>query len=301
MRRRFLIVHNPVAGLQRARRLTQVIERLHGLGCEIDVRRPGSLADNQQLVRAAMADGSCDAVIAAGGDGTVRAAASALIGTGMPLGIIPIGTGNVMAHEIGLGLEADAIARCLVEGSIVPVRAAYANGQPFFLMVGVGFDGRVIKWLDTAFKRRVGKLAYAWPMTRGLIAGPDALRVVVDGVEHTAAWAIATLRRRYAGSFLLAPQAQLQGTNIHVVLFRPRNRLTLATQLVEVAAGRITRRSDIEHVSGQSIEIMSAEPVPMQIDGEPFERTPVSIRTGGPVLKLIMPVAVAPGAAAREA
>ena len=294
--RRFLIVHNPVAGLPGERRLTQVMDHLRRLGCELELCRPGSRADNQRIVSTAVAGGTCDAVIVAGGDGTVRAAASALLGTGVPLGIIPVGTGNVMAHEIGLALDANTIATCLADGAIAEVAAAYANQQPFFLMAGAGFDGRVIGRLDLLFKRRVGKLAYAWPMTRGLISGPDRLCVMVDGREHRAAWCVATLRRRYAGSFLLAPVAQLNDTRLHVVLFRPANRLALISQLLDVAAGRIMQRRDIEHITGTSIEITSDEPVPVQIDGEPFSTTPLSIKAAGAVLRLIVPRTALPAA-----
>ena len=73
-------------------------------------------------VRKAAESGSYDAIVAAGGDGTIRHAAAALIGTDMPLGIIPVGTGNVLAHEIGLARTPDAIARMLLEGPVAKGR-----------------------------------------------------------------------------------------------------------------------------------------------------------------------------------
>ena len=72
----------------------------------------------------------------------------------MPLGIIPVGTGNVLAHEIGLARTADAIARMLLEGPVAKVACAQANGEPFLLMVGAGFDARVVAALDQRLKSR---------------------------------------------------------------------------------------------------------------------------------------------------
>lgn len=289
MRRRFLVIHNPEAGRHHPGRLKAVIELLQARGCEVDLRAAESDEANRKTARAAVSEGGYEAVVAAGGDGTIRATASALIDTGMPLGIIPIGTGNVMAHEIGLRLDASAVAHCLIEGRTAPVQTGRANGQPFVLMVGAGFDGRVANWLDIPYKRRVGRIAYAWPMLRALAKGPDRLTVTVDGVAHEAAWTVATLRRRYAGRFLLAPQAQLHDQAVHAVLFKARGRMSLLTQLMEVAAGRIEQRPDVEHLSGARIEIRSDEPVPVQIDGEPFGFTPVEIVTAGPALHLILP------------
>ncbi len=290
LERRFLIVYNPLAGSSKRQKLANVVRRLRVQGCTVELRSTGSPDECQRLIRSIAAQGDYDAVVAAGGDGTVRTAAAALAGTDMPLGIIPIGTGNVMAHEIGLKMHSRAIADCLIKGDVAQLSTAYANGEPFYLMVGAGFDGRVIGWLDAAFKRRVGKLAYTWPVIRGVLAGPDVLKVRIDDREHEAGWAVATMGRRYAGSFVLAPNAQLDGNNIQTVLFHAPNRLSMVSQLVEVAAGRIEKRGDIEHVAGDTIEITSSRPVPVQIDGEPFGSTPVHIKTGGPVLNLIAPL-----------
>ncbi len=287
--RRLLVVHNPAAGARRERFLQEVVQRLRDRCCDVELCRTQSLDENLRLVRSAVEGASCDMVVAAGGDGTVRAVASAVMGSGMPLGIIPIGTGNVMAHEIGLRSNPEAIADCLVDGRIARVRAAYANGKPFFLMVGAGFDGRVTGWLDTAAKRRLGKLAYGWPMIRGMIAGPDDLIVRVDGVEHRAAWAVATLGQHYAGGFMLAPQAHLQAGNIHAVMFKARGRISLLRQIAGVAAGRVAYQIDIEQVAATTVEITAPEPVPVQIDGESFGTTPVEIRTNGPILELVVP------------
>lgn len=290
MRRRFLILHNRLAGPRRAhRRLSEVVDRLGHLGCDVELCEPDGPEAGRRIALAAIRNKALDAVVVAGGDGTVRQTASCLVGTPMPLGIIPVGTGNVMAREIGLTDDAEAIAACLTEGPIARVNSARANGEIFFLMVGAGFDGRVIAWLNAGLKQHLGKLAYAWPGIRSLLAGPDRLQVRIDGKEFAVAWAVATLRRRYAGSFVLSPDAGLEAGGIRTVMFNPGGRLAMLGNLIAVAAGRVSRQAGVLDVAGHIIEIGSALPVPVQIDGEPFSTTPVRIVAGGPLLSLIVP------------
>lgn len=247
------------------------------------------MADNRRLATRALEEGEFDAVVAAGGDGTILGAASALLGSRLPLGIIPIGTGNVLAHEIGLALDATAVANCLTGGRIAEVPMSCANGQPFLLMAGAGFDGRVIAHLDWRLRRRLGKLAYVWPVVRALASGPDQLRIRVDGAEHSASWAVATAVRHYAGAFVLAPEARLEEPALHVVLFKSQGRISMIGQLIIAALGLAGWRRDIVLASVRDVEIEADRPVPVQIDGEPFGSTPVSISAGGQSLHLIVP------------
>jgi diacylglycerol kinase (ATP) len=289
VRRRFFVIHNPSAGLRRRSRFERVISILCARGCHVSVRVTHSEDDNRPLVEAAMRAGEFDAVVAAGGDGTVRSVASSLVGSEMPLGLIPIGTGNVLAHEIGLQLEADAIADCLLEGRIALVPTAHANGEPFLLMAGVGFDGRVIGRLDVELRQRLGKLAYVWPVIRALLEGPESLRVCIDGDDNAASWVVASAVRHYAGAFVIAPAARLDEPRLEVVLFGCKGRWSMLAQLIAIGLGRIGNCSDIRHLPGTAIEITSDGAVPVQIDGEPRGTTPISIRAGGPALHLITP------------
>ena len=287
---RFAIIANPSAGPRTNRaRFDEIVSRLRLAGCALDVRVCDGASSNSDLARAALGEGRFDAVLAAGGDGTIRATATALAGTTMPVGIIPVGTANVMAREIGLGFDAGTVVRCLTAGRVATIQTGRANGELFLLMAGVGLDGRIVAGLDLALKRRVGKLAYGPALVRALAAGPDQLTVRIDGVEHRAAWVIATLRRHYAGSFVIAPDAALEDTGIHVVRFACSSRRALVGQVLGVAAGRMRHHPGITDVVATSIEITAEAPVPMQIDGEPFGTTPCRITADGPALRLLVP------------
>ena len=289
MRRRFFVLHNPTAGFRRRHRLEKVLSLLRQRGCQIDVRHTKREAENAMLVEAAIQHGDFDAVVAAGGDGTIRSAASSLLGSEMPLGLIPIGTGNVLAHEIGLRLDAEAVADCLLRGRLATVPTAFANGRPFLLMAGIGFDGRVISRLDAELRRRMGKFAYIWPVIRSLLTGPDSLRVRVDGKQLTAGWVVATAVRHHAGAFTIAPAARLEDYRLQVVLFSCKARLPLLAQLFALGLGRLALRTDVQHLAATTVEIDSEDAVPVQIDGDPCGTTPISLRAGGPPFQLIVP------------
>lgn len=287
---RLAIIVNPEAGPRSNRaRFDEIIAALGHSGCEVEVRQSGGARSNRDLARSALGEGRFDAVVAAGGDGTVRATATALAGTPMPLGIIPVGTANVMAREIGLGFDTRSVVTCLTDGRATAVQTGQANDELFLLMAGIGLDGRIVAGLDLALKRRIGKLAYGPPLIRALRATPDRLAVRIDGIEHTATWAIATLRRYYAGSFVISPHARLDDAGIHVVLFKAASRRALAGQILAVATGRVGHHPSITNIVGTTIEIATEAPVPMQIDGEPSGTTPCLITARGPALRLLIP------------
>ena len=116
MRRRFFLVENPGAGVAGSPLVEDVACLLAKGGATLTRTRSRDVATDQLAVRKAAESGSYDAIVAAGGDGTIRHAATALIGMQTPLGIIPVGTGNVLAHEIGLARTATAIPACCWRG-----------------------------------------------------------------------------------------------------------------------------------------------------------------------------------------
>ncbi len=211
-------------------------------------------AARHDLVQA-LASGAYDAIVAAGGDGTVRQAACLLDGTEMPLGYIPLGTGNVLAHELGLDRSARALAQMLMQGPVMPVMLASANGERFLLMAGMGFDGRVIAALDHQTKSQVGKAAFALPTLKALSAPLDEIAVEIDGRKTTAAWVVVANARHYGGHFVIAPQTDIAAPGMSAILFHARSKAELLRQLVDLGVGRLERRAaradgGVEHGAG---------------------------------------------------
>jgi diacylglycerol kinase (ATP) len=294
MRRRFYLVANPGAGIAGIPLLEEVVATLERGGALVTRSESSDVEGARREARRAADSGSCDAVIAAGGDGTVRQVATALIGSDTPLGIIPLGTGNVLAHEIGLSTKADSVAHALLEGPSIPVACALANGVPFLLMTGAGFDARVLQALDWRLKNRVGKLAYAAPVLGALARPLDHLDVRLDGEEHRATWAIISKARHYAGGFVLARRADISRRGLEAILFKANSPGALLGQLVSLAMGqlgsRAARQADVVMVSCSQASITSQRPVPTQLDGDVFGTTPLEVDAGSSEVRLIVPM-----------
>lgn len=285
MRRRFLLVFNPIAGVAGSRLIDRVVAALEATGAQIVRAGPGASGpDLSELDRSPF-----DAVIAAGGDGTFRAIAGA-IGTRLPIGILPMGTGNVLACEIGLPRRSPRkLAEVLSTGPVVEIEGARANGEPFFLMAGAGFDGDVIARLDTRLKQRVGKAAYVRPVLGALRVAQAPLAVEIDGEHHEAGWVVAANCRSYGGSFLLAHGASIVEPGLVAVLFKSSSRLVRVRQLLALGAGQLRRDPSVEMIPMRRLRLDCSVPRAVEIDGDFFAPTPLDIAAGGPKARLIVP------------
>lgn len=290
MRRRLLIVHNALAGTRSRSFLRSVCRHLQDMGAEVSTEHAEHIEQDQEVARAAALSGLYDAVVAAGGDSTIRGVASGLIGSTIPLGIIPIGTGNVLAREIGCRLEAKALADYLVQGPSVQIKCGLADGTPFLAMAGIGFDADVLLRLSTTWKRSVGRAAYAWPVTRELFRKPQPFEVRVDDNQWLpATWVIGTRTAHYGGSFVIAKDQSLAADGFHAVIANTRSRRARAALLVSIALGRHESRPDVKIVPCSRLTIRENASVAAQIDGERIASTPAEITLSQERLTLIVP------------
>jgi diacylglycerol kinase family enzyme len=293
MRRRFFLIANPDAGMVGVPLVEDAVRLLGQQGASVARVSPGGGEAARLAVRKAASSGAYDAIVAAGGDGTIRQVAAALIGSATPLGVVPVGTGNVLAHEIGLSSTPEAVARMLLEGPVAKVACAEANGEPFLLMAGAGFDARVITTLDQRLKSRVGKMAYAGPVIGALIRPVDTLTVTADGRPHTASWVVIANARHYGGRFVLAPRTGILERGLEAILFKARSRAVLAGQLMSLAAGRLGPRAaqggDVEMLACSRVTVTAHYPVPTQIDGDVLGTTPLEVDAGTAEVHLIVP------------
>lgn len=271
-KRRITIVFNPVAGNRRRGLLDDVVTELDRLGWKISVNGttgPGS-ATNLAAQAAMLGE---DVIVAAGGDGTINEVVSGMWTTGIPLGVIPMGTANVLAVEMNLPRRADAIARSISLGETRRLHLPTVNDATFLLMVGAGFDGAVVGAVTTPMKRRWGKIAFVLQGLRRIAYGPAAsLNVSADGTAYRAEWVIVTNIAHYGGAYRLAPDAAPGDASLTAVIFKRAGRLDLPGHFARLGLGRLAHSRHVELVPASRVEITdtdtSLRPSCLQVDGD---------------------------------
>lgn len=293
--RRLVIIFNPTAGRRGRRRFEATLAALRNFGCDVELRETDGPGHAEKLARTATPEAG-DVLVAAGGDGTINEVVNGLVGRdgpagALPLGIIPLGTANVLAAEIGLGGEPGRVARTLAEGSIRPVSVGRAGDRVFTMMAGAGFDAHVVAGVSAALKRRIGKGAYVWESARQLwrFGFPD-YRVTLDGVERHAASVIVAKGRYYGGRFVCAPEARLQDPGFQVCLFEGRGAWNAVRYALALGFGRLAKLPDVAVVPAREVRIDGPRGDPVQGDGDVLGHLPITIRVLPDVLRLAMPL-----------
>ncbi len=146
----------------------------------------------ERLAREAVRSG-VDLVLASGGDGTITACVGGVAGSGIPLGVLPCGTGNLLARNLGLPLSLDEALRVALTGSDRPLDVGRANGRPFVVMAGIGFDAEMLAGASEELKKQLGWAAYVLSGLRHLADRPVRVRLRADGGPPLRHWASAVI------------------------------------------------------------------------------------------------------------
>jgi diacylglycerol kinase (ATP) len=295
-----LLIVNPTAGRRRRGLVDAVAARVRQEGWSVDVVETKAAGDARRL--AANCDARRYGVIAvAGGDGTINEVINGLAGRGdetPAVGIVPLGTANVLAHELGLGFSAAAVARTMTAGRALvmqPGEAANGTGaRCFSLMAGAGFDAKVVAGVSAPLKRRLGRAAYVW---RSLVEArryrPVRYQVEIDGVRHEASSVIVTRSRHYAGPYVVAPKAALGEPLLHVCLFERWGRSHTFRYGLALLLGRLPRTTGYRVVTGRTVRVSVLSDAgerreqPVQIDGDDALTLPVSIGLSAGAVRLL--------------
>jgi diacylglycerol kinase (ATP) len=223
------------------------------------VRRAVRQGDAERLARAAEPD--FDVIVAAGGDGTVNAVLNGLGENPRALALVPLGTANVLAREIGLPHRGDALAALIAEAPAQPVWPGRVGGRLFLSMAGIGFDAEVVAAVDSGLKRRIGRLAFLWAILLQLLRHRRReLTISADGGEHRAAALIAARGRFYAGPFLIAPAANLGEPMLDLLLFNYPGRIAALRYLAALVLGRLPRLKSVTRLRARHIRVSATEP-----------------------------------------
>lgn len=283
-----LVIFNPAAGSRRRRKLARAMQVLGSRAVLAETAGPG---DARRIAAAAQGH---DCVVAAGGDGTIAEVAAGLAGSGGTLGILPFGTANVLALELGLPRDAEGAARVIAAGREALIHPGLAEagqeGRLFVQMLGAGFDAAVVHHLPLGLKRRIGKGAYVWQTLVELArhsSGP--LRFSADGgAWEEASGLIVTKGRYYAGHHLVAPGASPLAPGFTLVIQRGPGRWGALLAGAALPLGLMRHLPFIELRRCHSVAL-EGEGVLTQCDGDKGPALPLTITDFAPALRLRVP------------
>jgi YegS/Rv2252/BmrU family lipid kinase len=287
--RRILAIFNPAAGRGRRSKFDRTIAELRELGCAVKITETRAPGHAEAIAQDASAR-EIDIVAAAGGDGTINEVANGLKGRNLALGVIPLGTANVVADELGLNRSPSKVAHALAYGSIKPIHVGVVNGRRFIMMAGIGFDAHVVRKISLPLKKNLGPVAYIWQATCQAFSESFTQRdMVIDGVQHRAVSIVACNGRRYGGPFLAAPDGSLEEATFHIVLMKGRGWFSIARYGLGLVLGRISMWSDVSVVKGKDMVIEGGEGGPVQADGDIVAALPAHIFIDPEPVHLIYP------------
>ncbi len=294
-----LLIVNPVSGQGRTQDVSALRAALAPFAAALVVTQgPG---DAEAAACRAAADGF-GAVLVAGGDGTINEVVNGLMAgrTGdapsLPLGIIPVGTQNVLAHELGLPTgDLPALAALLRAGHTRPIDLGRADDRFFALMAGFGFDAAVVNEVIQPVKDVIGAGAYALATMQALARYQSTtVRLTLDN-EQTVSEAFVVVVANgasYAFRHLkMAPFASLDDGWLDVCVFeRPFfDKVGFVAQVVAMFARRHLQDPRVRYYRARRVVIHSEPPMPGQLDGEPFRPTPLTIEVVPNALSVFVP------------
>jgi diacylglycerol kinase (ATP) len=297
------LIANPLAGRRRGLRAAAAAEAvLTAGGWQVATRSTAGPGDATRLAREAAEEG-CNVVFACGGDGTLSQVVRGLLGTGVPAGLIPCGTGNDFARTISLPRAPAAAAKQALVGHPAEVDLLEVNGGEAWALnvLGAGFDARVAERMNRRCRALPGLAAYLAAVAAELAhCRPTAVRVQVgketwEGSALLVAIANATC---YGAGMRIAPEADIMDGLLDVVLVEHVGRLAFARAFPRVFRGTHTTHPAVHMWRASDCRVETAEPAPVLVDGDVQLRTPLHVRVAHRRAKLWMPPAPAPVASA---
>lgn len=231
-----------------------------------------------------------------GGDGAVRTAAGVTAGTSTAVAVLPAGTANVWAKEIGVARDPLAALEQHLGGRILRVDLGRANGEPFLLMASLGWDADVVHTVNAATKRRLGELAYA---ARAAVTVPRLRPVHIEweydgaGRSDKVGLLVVSNTRLYGGRVRFSPQAEADDGLLEICALSPRRRGDGVRMAGRLVRGRLGGSPGVLTASARRVRIATPG-IPYQLDGDPGGETPVTFEVEPDAVAVSIPAGPAP-------
>lgn len=285
---RIVLIANPISGGTSRRKINRAMGLFKEQGLEVELFLTAKRGDAERFsMEAALRHPRM--VIAAGGDGTLNEVANGLAGTGVPMAILPLGTTNVMAKELGLPETIKGSVEAALKGaphSVSLGKITFDSGltRYFCAMAGMGYDARVVHQVGR--KKHRGKVSHLLSGLGVLFSwSPEELTVTADGKTHKGYNLIACKARKYAGNFQVAPDADITEPVLHAVLMHGRRRLDIIRYALGIMTGRHLGFRDITYLKAESLKVSGSAYV--QVDGDYIGHAPASVTVAAGALTVL--------------
>jgi YegS/Rv2252/BmrU family lipid kinase len=293
MKSSIVLIFNPIATKASGRKIARASHFLRSKGYKAKILFTKQKGHAESLAREAVKE-SPSLIIAAGGDGTFNEIVNGIAGSEIPMAILPLGTTNVLAKELGLPETVDGAMEVAVRGTPKTVSIGKISitchsslvTRYFLLMAGIGFDGDAVFRINETLKKISGKGAYIFSGFKTLSAfNPDKLILDMDGKTYTGYSVIISKVAKYGGNFKITPDARLTDSFFYVCLFKGKGRLDILRYVTGIVAGKHLGFRDVECVRAKNINVEGDAHI--QIDGDYFGRSPARIEVVPDTVRLV--------------
>jgi diacylglycerol kinase (ATP) len=296
-----VLIYNPIAGPRDVRaELERLCSFFRKRGWSVRLRTTERAGDATRMAREAALEGR-DAVIVAGGDGTVNEVVNGLTGTETAMGVLPVGTGNLWAKELRVPtytlanpMRLREAAAGLVNGSLRAIDVGQVGDRVFLCWASAGLDAKVTSEMEPRERatKRLGALPY---LVAAVLVARDfkgvESEVVLDGdvVRGRMLLVVANNIQQYGGLVEVAPQARLDDGFLDIFVFRGLGFQYVVRHLVRILSQRYLDDPEIVHRQARCVEVRTEETLSVQADGDPIGTTPVTVEVVPRALRIIAP------------
>jgi YegS/Rv2252/BmrU family lipid kinase len=283
-----LVILNPAARGDRARRQRARVETIaHG-----SVICPTSRSGEAETLARRAADEGFERIVAAGGDGTIHEVVNGLAGTEAALGLLPMGTMNVFATELGLPTHDLGLCWDIIEnGNTRLVDLPNANDKYFAQLAGVGLDAQVVKETSLALKRSFGPLSYLIQAAQIAARVPPRLSIESENASiDEGSFVLVGNGRLYGGPFPFFKNAVNNDGLLDVIVFKRLGYLEIIRYLQNVLFSSEINAPEVEYFQTSRLRVTSDQPVPVELDGELVGTSPVEFGVQKQRLRVLAPV-----------
>jgi diacylglycerol kinase (ATP) len=282
-----LVILNPAARSEKAVRFGERIREVAPQAVLEITSEPG---DARRLASEAVVQGF-ETIVAAGGDGTINEVVNGVAGSGVRMGILPLGTVNVLAKEIGIPQGNLPAAWEIIEnGKVRSLDLPMANDQYFIQLAGVGLDAEVVRQTSLDSKKTFGPLSYILTLVQLAAANPPKIVVESEGAPaREGCFALIGNGRLYGGPFPIFKRASFDDGLLDVVLFKNQSHWDVIRYIQAIAFGSHPELPDVEYFQTPSLRVSGGGDVPLELDGELAGSLPCEFRISPAKLNVLGP------------